>query len=95
MALPFDIKKNPTFVGMQAGERVITQIVQGRKTLGLIGGGSAVGKTYKVRSIARRHGIKQVIERRPDNAEAMVQIVYLYRDHPFIGTQRMRSLVPK
>jgi hypothetical protein len=47
MALPFDIKKNATFVGMQAGENVITQIVQGRKTLGLIGGGSAVGKTYE------------------------------------------------
>jgi hypothetical protein len=81
MALPFDVTKNPTWLGMQAAKHVITRIVQGHRTLGLVGGGAGVGKTHEVRYIGRQHGIKNIVERRPDNAEALVQIVWVHRDH--------------
>jgi hypothetical protein len=81
MALQFDIRKNPTWLGRQAAKHVITQIIQGHRTLGLIGGGAGIGKTYDVRYIGRRHGFKNIVERRPENAEALVQIVWVHRDH--------------
>jgi hypothetical protein len=82
MAMPFDVKKNPTFLGVEAAKGIIKDVAAGRRTLGLIGSGTGVGKTFYVRQICRRHLIGHVPEDNPANAEALVSMTWNNRHHP-------------
>jgi hypothetical protein len=82
MALPFEWRKNPIFLGVELAKETIRQVAAGHRTIGLFGGGASIGKTYLTRQICRQHRIKEVPEDRPDNAEALVSMTWRHREHP-------------
>ena len=82
MALPFEWRKNPIFLGVELAKETIRQVAAGHRTIRLIGGGASIGKTYLARQICRQHRIKEVPEDRPDNAEALVSMTWRHREHP-------------
>jgi hypothetical protein len=80
MAMPFDISRNSTYRGMQAANHAFVQVIRGKRTIALIGGGTGIGKTTDLRINARRHGMKHIPDERPENAASLVQIVWLFRN---------------
>jgi hypothetical protein len=49
MALPFEWRKNPIFLGVELAKETIRQVAAGHRTIGLFGGGASIGKTYLTR----------------------------------------------
>ena len=78
----FNMPKNPTYQGVVKAESSVGDLAANRKTVGLICGGSGVGKTTIPRLIAKRHLIGFVPEDRPDNAAALVSMTWQNRMHP-------------
>ena len=82
MNLPYDIQANPTYQGVQVMLYAITAVARGEKTQTLIGGGTGIGKTFHVRRICRKIGIKEVPEERPTTLDALVSFYWLHRHYP-------------
>ena len=76
MTLPFDVRRNPTWIGVERAKASIRDLAANRKTIGLICGGPGIGKNTLTRQIAKQHLIKYIPEDRPDNAAALVSATW-------------------
>ena len=76
MTLPYDVRRNPTWIGVERAKANIRDLAANRKTIGLICGGPGIGKNTLTRQIAKQHLIKYVPEDRPDNAAALVSATW-------------------
>ena len=76
MTLPYDVHRNPTWIGVERAKANIRDLAANRKTIGLICGGAGTGKNTLTRQIAKQHLIKYVPEDRPANAAALVSCTW-------------------
>ena len=76
MTLPYDVRRNPTWIGVERAKASIRDLAANRKTIGLICGGAGIGKNTLTRQIAKQHLIKYVPEDRPANAAALVSCTW-------------------
>ncbi len=76
MTLPYDVRRNPTWIGVERAKASIRDLAANRKTIGLICGGAGIGKNTLTRQIAKQHLIAYVPEDRPDNAAALVSCTW-------------------
>ncbi|MGP0002635.1 MAG: hypothetical protein ACLPKW_33555, partial [Acetobacteraceae bacterium] len=76
MTLPYDVRRNATWIGVERAKASIRDLAANRKTIGLICGGAGIGKNTLTRQIAKQHLIKYVPEDRPDNAAALVSCTW-------------------
>ena len=76
MTLPYDVRRNPTWRGVERAKASIRDLAANRKTIGLICGGAGIGKNTLTRQIAKQHLIAYVPEDRPDNAAALVSCTW-------------------
>ena len=58
MTLPYDVRRNPTWIGVERAKANIRDLAANRKTIGLICGGAGTGKNTLTRQIAKQHLIK-------------------------------------
>ena len=77
--LPYDIGANPIYRGVQIMRYTVAAVAKGEIMATLIGGGTGIGKTYLVRQICRKAGIKEVPEERPTTLDALVSFFWLHR----------------
>ena len=76
LTLPYDVRRNPTWIGVERAKASIRDLAANRKTIGLICGGAGIGKNTLTRQIAKQHLIKYVPEDRPANAAALVSCTW-------------------
>ena len=76
MTLPYDVRRNATWIGVERAKASIRDLAANRKTIGLICGGAGIGKNTLTRQIAKQHLIKYVPEDRPANAAALVSCTW-------------------